>query len=389
MTDTVTPYRIDIPQPVLDDLAERLARTRLPGPLPGDGWDTGVPVAHLARLVAYWRDDYDWRAQEAALNRFPQFTTVIDGQLVHLVHVRSAEPGALPLLLTHGWPGSFVEFLGIVDALTDPVAHGGRAEDAFDVVIPSIPGFGFSGPVTEAWDLTRTAAAWAELMRRLGYDRFGLQGGDLGATVGPRVGRLVPDRVVGVHTNGGPGPFPRLPLSPADDAALSDLDRDRVRRIEAFLRDEGGYLAIQSTRPQTLSYGLTDSPAGQLAWVVDKLRAWTWPLAAPPEDVLGIDRLLTDVMLYWLTGTAGSSAYVGYATAAWGAPQPRSTVPTAALVLAHDVGIRRFSETENTITRWTDVDHGGHFAAMEEPALLVADLRAFFGPLRHAGRPAR
>jgi pimeloyl-ACP methyl ester carboxylesterase len=382
--DDVRPFRIDVPQAQLDDLTERLARTRFAAPLPGDGWDTGVPVAYLRGLVGYWRDGYDWRAQERALNAHPHFTTAIDGQPIHFLHVRSPEPDALPLVLTHGWPGSFVEFLDVIGPLTDPVAHGGVAADAFHLVIPSLPGFGFSAPVTgPGWDTTRTAAAWAELMRRLGYHRYGVQGGDIGAGVSPEVARLVPDAVVGVHVNGTLG-TPFHGPDEAEQATLTDLERDRLARVDAFMNEEFGYIAIQSTRPQTLAAGLVDSPVGQLAWIIDKFREWTHPRAAAPDDVLDRDRLLTNVMIYWLTGTAGSAAYVGYAQeSGWGVPKEPSGVPTGAIMFAHDVGVRRYAETENTITSWVDVpDRGGHFAALEEPALLVDDVRRFFRDLR-------
>jgi pimeloyl-ACP methyl ester carboxylesterase len=380
----IRPFRIDVPQADLDDLAERLARTRFPAPLPGDGWDTGVPVAYLRDLVEYWRSRYDWRTQEAALNEHPQFTTVIDGQPIHFLHVRSSEPDALPLVLTHGWPGSFVEFLDVIRPLTDPVAHGGNARDAFHLVIPTLPGFGFSGPVTEAgWDTSRIAAAWAELMRRLGYDSFGVQGGDIGAGVSPDIARLAPGAVVGVHVNGSLG-TPLHGPDEAEQATLTDLERDRVARVNAFMTEEFGYIAIQSTRPQTLAAGLVDSPAGQLAWIIDKFREWTHPRTALPDQVIDRDRLLTNVMMYWLTGTAESAAYVGYAQdSAWGATKEPSGVPTAAIMFAHDVGIRRYAETENTITHWVDApDRGGHFAALEEPYLLVDDIRTFFRGLQ-------
>ncbi len=383
MTEKITPFRIDIPQDRLDDLRERLERTIWPAPLPGDGWDTGVPTGWLRELADYWRTGYDWRAAEAQLNAYPQFTTVIDGQRIHFLHVRSPEPDALPLVLTHGWPGSVVEFLDLIGPLTDPAARGGDRADAFHLVIPSLPGFGFSGPTADAgWDTDRIARAWAELMRRLGYHRYGAHGGDMGGAVSPQLGRVAPDRVAGVHVNGPPG-LPPFPLPEEELATLSDLERDRVRRIAAFMQEEFGYIAIQSTRPQTLAYGLTDSPVGQLAWLMDKFREWTHPRETLPEKIIDRDRLLTNAMIYWLTGTAGSAAYVGYAQeSAWGAQKPNSGVPTAAIVFAHDVGIRRYAETENTITRWVDVDRGGHFAALEEPELLTDDLRTFFRDLR-------
>jgi pimeloyl-ACP methyl ester carboxylesterase len=384
MSDDITPFRVEIPQDQLDDLARRLEATRWPAALPGDDWDTGVPTAWLKELVDYWRTGYDWRAAETRLNEFPQFTTKIDGQRVHFLHVRSAEPNAFPLVLTHGWPGSVVEFLDLIGPLTDPRAHGGDPADAFHVVIPSLPGFGFSGPITDGgWDTDHIARAWAELMRLLGYERYGAQGGDIGASVSPQLGRVASDHVAGVHVNGGPGSLPPLPLSDDDLATLSEVERDRIGRIQAFMQEEFGYIAIQSTRPQTLAYGLTDSPVGQLAWIMDKFREWTHPRAALPDKIIDRDVLLTNVMIYWLTGTAGSSAYVGYAQAGgWGATNANSGVPTGALVFAHDVGIRRYAERENTITRWVDVDRGGHFAALEEPAALTADIREFFRDLR-------
>lgn len=281
-------------------------------------------------------------------------------------------------MLTHGWPGSVFEFLDLIGPLTEPddPAH------AFHVVIPSLPGFGLSGPTEEPWDTARTARSWVELMTRLGYDRFGVQGGDIGAGVSPEVGRVAPDRVIGVHVNGTPTFVPPDAVDGDTRADLSDLERDRLERVEVFMQREYGYIAVQSTRPQTLAYALTDSPVGQLAWMLDKFQAWTWPPERPADEILGIDRLLEHAALYWLTRTAGTSAYTGYATQSWGAPPEPSGVPTACLQLAHDIGIRRFVERENNVVRWTDIDRGGHFAAMEEPELLIEDLRSFFRTLR-------
>jgi len=378
-SNDITPFRLDVPEADLVDLRDRLARTRFPAPLPGDDWDTGVPVSYLRELVRYWRDEYDWRAAEAAINAWPQFTTEIDGTRIHFLHVRSPEPDALPLLLNHGWPGSVVEFLDLIGPLTDPAAHGGDAADAFHLVIPSLPGFGFSGPVPDAgWDADRIARAWAELMRRLGYTRYGVQGGDIGAAVSPAVGRAAPDRVVGVHVNGSLG-MPVTPMSDDELADLTDLERDRYERTQTFQREEMGYIAIQSTRPQTIGAALVDSPLGQLAWILDKAHAWTFPHDTLPDEVIGRDRLLTNVMLYWLTGLAGSAAYVGYACAGWGSPDSSSGVPTGVIMFAHDVGIRRLAETDNNITMWTDIpERGGHFAALEEPDTLAANIRGFF-----------
>jgi epoxide hydrolase len=375
---TMVPFTLEVPDAELADLRQRLDRTRWPAPLPGDDWSTGVPTAYLKQLAAAWRDDFDWRAAEARLNAFPQFVTDIDGTRIHFLHVRSGHPGALPLLLTHGWPGSVFEFLDVIGPLTDP----DDPADAFDVVIPSLPGFGLSGPTSEPWDTDRIARAWTVLMRELGYERFGVQGGDIGAAVSPAVARVAPDRVVGVHLNGSQAFVPPDAVDEGTKQALTDLERDRLERIGRFMQEEFGYIAVQSTRPQTLAYGLTDSPVGQLAWMVDKFRAWTWPQEAAPEDVLGVARLLEHVTLYWLTATAGTSAYTGYATTGWGGDEEPSGVPTAFLELAHDIGIRRFVEREHRVERWTDVDRGGHFAAMEEPELFVADVRGFFRSVR-------
>ena len=369
----IRPFTLAIEQSALDDLHDRLARTRFPAPLPGDDWDTGVPVAYLRGLVDHWRDAYDWRKEEARLNELPQFVTEIDGQPIHFVHVRSPREDATPLVLTHGWPGSFVEFLELIELL----------RDEFHLVVPSLPGFAFSSPVTDAgWDTMRTARAWVALMDRLGYERFGVQGGDIGAGVSPDVARVAPDRVIGVHVNGSLG-TPLHGPDEAERATLTPLERDRVARVEAFMAEEFGYIAIQSTRPQLIGAALVDSPVGLLAWIIDKFRQWTHPRGTLPDQIVDRDRLLTNVMLYWLTGTAGSAAYVGYASAgAWGEPEQRSPVPTAAIMFAHDVGIRRYAEAEHTIVRWTDVEgRGGHFAALEEPELLAADIREFFAGL--------
>jgi pimeloyl-ACP methyl ester carboxylesterase len=379
-------FWIEIPQADLEDLADRLARTRWPDELPGVGWSRGVPLDYVKELAEYWRTGYDWRRWEAKLNELPQFTTAIDAQNIHFLHVRSSEPDALPLILTHGWPGSVAEFMEIIGPLTDPRAHGGDPADAFHVVAPSIPGFGFSGPTREAgWTEQRVAQAWAELMRRLGYERYGAQGGDVGAGVSPKVGRVAPDRVVGVHVNAatvGFMPFP--PLEESELEELSDIEKARVDRIGQFMGDMFGYAQIQSTRPQTLAYGLTDSPVGQLAWIVEKFKEWTHPTAALPEDSVDRDHMLTNVMLYWLTATAGSSAriyYEGAHAGSWGAPE-RSTVPTGVAVFSEDISIRRYAEREHNIVHWTDFHRGGHFAAMEEPDLLVGDVRTFFRGLR-------
>ncbi len=385
MTNTheVRPYRIDIPQSTLDDLRDRLAGTRWPEQLPATGWERGVPVTYLKELAEYWAGGYDWRKHEAALNEYPQFTTTIDGQTIHFMHVRSAEPAALPLVLTHGWPGSVVEFLDVIGPLTDPRAHGGDPADAFHLVIPSLPGFGLSGPIREAgWDSHRIATAFAELMSRLGYQRYGAQGGDFGAFVSHDLGRVDPDHVVGVHVNAASmGFIPFGAVDPAELAELTDAEKARLDRMNKFLSDGNAYFQIQATRPQTLAYGLTDSPAGQLAWIVEKFKEWTQGPGLPEESV-DRDRMLTNVMLYWLTATAGSAANLYYEmihSSSWPAP---STVPTGVAVFAEDISIRRYAERSNAIVHWSEFDRGGHFAAMEAPDLLVGDIRKFFRDLR-------
>jgi pimeloyl-ACP methyl ester carboxylesterase len=350
------------------------------------GWSRGVPVDYLKGLVDYWRNDYDWRAQEVRLNELPQFTTTIDGANIHFLHVRSPEPDALPLIFTHGWPGSFVESLDVVGPLTDPRSHGGDPADAFHLVIPSIPGFGFSGPTTETgWTVERTAGAWAQLMELLGYERYGAQGGDMGAIISPDLGRVAKDRVVGVHVNAASvGFIPLGPVEEADLAALTEQDKVRLGMVRNFTTEEWGYNQLQSTRPQTIAFALADSPAGQLAWIAEKFKMWTDSSKELPEDAVDRDHLLTNVMIYWLTGTAGSSANLYYEnshTGSWNFPTP-SGVPTGVANFGQDVAIRHFAERSNTITHWTEFDTGGHFAAMETPDLLVTDVREFFRTLR-------
>ncbi|MET7734054.1 epoxide hydrolase family protein [Streptomyces sp. NPDC005402] len=368
----IRPFRIDIPQAQLDDLHTRLDLTRWPDELPETGWEYGASLPYLRELAAYWRGAYDWRKHEAALNELPQFVTGIDGAQVHFLHIRSARPDALPLILTHGWPGSVVEFLGVIGSLSED----------FHLVIPAIPGFGFSGPTRErGWNVNRVARAWAELMRRLGYERYGAQGGDLGALISPALARIAPESVVGVHVNAASVGF--IPLGPVDEEArkgLTDRELRSLASIAEFTTDGFGYNVLQSTRPQTLSYALTDSPVGQLAWIMEKFQAWTHSSAALPEDAIDRDTLLTNVMLYWLTGTAGSAARMYYENSHvpdW-FPTQTSGVPTAVANFGEDVAIRRWAEQVNTLVRWTEFDRGGHFAALEVPELLAGDVREFF-----------
>jgi epoxide hydrolase len=380
------PFQIEIPQAKLDDLHRRLADARWPQETANGGWDRGVPAAYLKELADYWRTDFDWRAAEARLNSRPQFITEIDGADVYFMHIRSPEPDARPLLLTHGWPGSVAEFDAIVGPLSDPRAHGGDPADAFHLVIPSIPGFGFSGPhQAPGWGTHRVAEAWAELMRRLGYDRYFAQGGDAGSVISLDLGRVDPDHVAGVHVN----MLLTFPSGdPAELAGLSDGDMARLGRMSKFDTELSAYMKLQSTRPQTVAYALTDSPVGQLAWIVEKFREWT-DSAKVPEDAISRDQMLTIVSIYWFTGTAGSSADLYYEDADMlrkigsgeAPPPPQVPVPVGVAVFPQDIllPIRRLAERDlANIARWTEFDRGGHFAAMEAPDLLTADVREFF-----------
>jgi pimeloyl-ACP methyl ester carboxylesterase len=370
----VRPFQLHVPHADLADLSDRLARTRWPDEIHGAGRRYGIPVADVRSLAEHWRSGYDWRAQEAELNRLPQFTTTIDGANVHLVHVRSPEPDALPLLMTHGWPGSVVEFLEVIGPLTNPRAHGGDPADAFHLVLPHIPGFALSGPTTQpGWDLARVATAWAELMRRLGYARYGAQGGDWGHAITLQLAALAPEQVLGIHLN---TLLTLPPHDPRQAEALTTADRARLERVRQAMPELSGYAQIQATRPQTLAYGLADSPVGQLAWIAEKFHEWADPASSIPRD-----RLLTNVMLYWLTGTAASSARLYYETAHSATPQPNpSSVPVGVAVFAHDLAapVRRLAEQHHHIVHWSELPHGGHFAALEQPELFTQDLRAFF-----------
>ncbi len=389
--EALRPFRIDVPQSDLDDLYGRLDRTRWPDELPGVGWAYGAPRGYLQELAHYWRHAYDWRAAEAELNQWPQFTTTIDGANVHFAHIRSPEPDATPLLMTHGWPGSIVEFADVIGPLTRPRAHGAPDAEAFHLVLPSIPGFGFSGPTVQTgWELKRVAAAFAALMERLGYERYGVQGGDWGAGISRELGRTRPERVTGVHLNLLPNAFQATEPTPEELAPLDPGERERASaswaRFQAWSRDRQGYADIQATRPQTLAYGLTDSPVGQLAWIVEKFKEWT-DSEHRPEDAVDRDRMLTNVMLYWLTGTAGSSARIYYERAHadyWGTPPEPSATPTALAVFPHDnfIPLRHIADRTNNVVQWTEYDRGGHFPALEQPALLVDDIRRFFRSLK-------
>ncbi|GAA3262545.1 epoxide hydrolase family protein [Nonomuraea helvata] len=371
-TAEIRDFRIEIPQADLDDLAERLARVRWTHELPGAGGDYGVPLPYVQSLVQRWRDGYDWRAWEAKLNSCPQFTTTIDGQNVHFLHVRSPEPDATPLLLTHGWPTTVVEYLDVIGPLSDPRAHGGDPADAFHLVIPSIPGFGFSGPTAErGWDRYRIARAWAELMRRLGYARYGAHGNDCGSHISPEVGRCDPEHVIGVHVT---QVFSFPSGDPAELAGLSEEDQKKVQFLQWWTDNSGAYDKLQSTAPQTLAHALADSPVGQLGWNAQ--------LLGPNLDA---DYVLTNTMIYWLTNTAASAARLYYEDFhAEDKPAEPTTVPLGLANFAWDFpSIRPLAERDHkNIVSWNVYGTGSHFAAHDVPDLLIDDLRGFFRRLR-------
>jgi len=381
----IEPFRIAVPDSVLTDLRERLARTRFPDEIPGSGWTYGTNLAYLKELVAYWRDRYDWRKAEAELNRFPQFRAKVDGLGIHFIHRKGVGPKPLPLVITHGWPGSVAEFTEIIEPLADPAKHGGDAADAFDVIAPSMPGYGFSDHATEpGMNPQKIAALWVELMRGLGYERFGAQGGDWGAMVTTYLGLEHAAHLVGIHLN-------MVIAIPEDTKNLDGVTSDEVAALmeaRQWLQDETGYQKIQGTKPQTLAYGLNDSPAGLAAWIVEKFRTWS-DCGGDVERRFTKDRLLTNIMLYWLPETANSSCRLYYEamhTGTWAARGLHVDVPTGCAIFPREMvrPPRAWAEKAFNVKRFTKFESGGHFAAMEEPKALVEDIRAFFRPLRGA-----
>jgi pimeloyl-ACP methyl ester carboxylesterase len=384
--DEVTPFRIEVPQDALGDLRGRLGRTRWPEAETVDDWSQGVPLSYLRELCRHWAEDYDWRATERRLNLLPQFRTEVDGLGIHFLHVRSPHPDALPVVLTHGWPGSVVEFLKVIGPLTDPTAHGGDAADAFHLVIPSLPGYGFSDrPTRPGWGVERIARAWARLMARLGYRRYGAQGGDWGTSISTAIAQQDPEHVAGIHLT--------PPLAPPDPATLDDLtDRERaaLASLEHAAEWESGYSQEHATRPQTIGYALVDSPAALCAWIVEKLWAWT-DHDGQLETVLTRDELLDNVMLYWLPGTGASSARLYWESIRqvnrWisGPVTDTVAVPTGCSIFPRELqrpsrrwAARRFLD----IRWWNELDKGGHFAAFEQPELFVNEVRSFFRLVR-------
>ena len=375
MSSEITTFRIDIPETELKDLRERLRLTRWPEPETVHDWSQGVPLDYLRALCEYWRDGYDWRAAEARLNEFPQFRTEIDGVDIHFLHVRSPHEDARPLIMTHGWPGSVVEFLKVIGPLTDPVAYGGDAADAFHLVCPSLPGYGFSGkPARAGWGLGQIADAWDELMTRLGYHSYGAQGGDWGAGVTAAIGARHPGRVTGIHLN--------MVIVPPDPATMDDLTEQEQSALAAmkYYRDwDSGYSKEQSTRPQTVGYGLVDSPVGLCAWIVEKFWSWT-DCDGDPANVLTRDEMLDDVMLYWLPGAGASSARLYWES--FGKPSAGTVnVPVGCSLFPKEIfrASRRWAEKQFPDLRyWNEPAKGGHFAAFEQPDAFVGEVRAAF-----------
>lgn len=381
MTDLVRPFTIAVPDAVLADLKSRLRNTRWPEAELVPDWNQGAPLKWIQDICRYWAETYDWRAREVLLNRFAQFTTEIDGLDIHFLHVRSPHANALPLIITHGWPGSFVEFHKVIEPLTDPTKHGGRAEDAFHVVCPSLPGFAFSGkPTTTGWGVARIARAFASLMARLGYARYGAQGGDWGSAVTTALGALDPQHCAAIHVTLAMGTRPRVEGEPSPEEARA------LQGIKHYADWDSGYSKQQSTRPQTLGYGLTDSPAGQAAWILEKFWAWT-DCDGHPENILGRDELLDNVMLYWATASATSSARLY-----WESFRPESrtpltvAVPTGVAVFPKEIvaPVRKWMAAGSfaNITHWSEMAKGGHFAAFEQPDSFVGEVRTFFATVR-------
>jgi pimeloyl-ACP methyl ester carboxylesterase len=375
----VTPFRIDVPDDVLADLHQRLRGTRWPEAETVDDWSQGIPLAYVQDLCRYWTDEYDWRRSEARLNAFPQFRTTIDGLGIHFVHVRSPQEGALPLIMTHGWPGSIVEFHKVIGPLVDPAAHGGDPADAFHVVCPSLPGYGFSDkPARHGWGVDRIAGAWADLMGRLGYRRYGAQGGDWGAAVTTSMGHQDVEHLAGIHLN--------MPVALPDPASMGDLSESEQAALAALThydKWDSGYSKQQSTRPQTLGYGLVDSPAGECAWIVEKFWSWT-DCDGDPLNVLSRDELLDNVMLYWVPGTGASSGRLYWESFRHFDREP-VTVPTGCSIFPKEIirSSRRWVEQRfSDLRHWNELDKGGHFAAFEQPEAFVNELRVFFRLVR-------
>ena len=382
----IRPFSIHVPQDVLDDLQIRLAETRWPDEIPDSGWDYGTNLSYMRELAQYWRTEYDWRAQERALNEFRNYRADLDGLGIHFIHQQGKGPDPFPLVISHGWPGSVVEMLRIIPMLTDPAAHGADPSDSFDVVVPSLPGYGFSDKPTErGMSNIRMAGIWHKLMTEgLRYQRFGAQGGDWGGMISSRLGFDFPESVAGVHLNLMTG----VPAFRGDpDPPLTEAEREFMRRARRWFDDEGGYFHLQRTKPQTLGFGLNDSPVALAAWIIEKFRTWS-DCGGNPENSYTRDELLTNIMLYWVNRNGPSSVrhyFFENRVDNWRfQPGERVAVPCAVALFPVEINRppREWAERTHNIQRWTVMPRGGHFAAMEQPALLAEDVRAFFRPLR-------
>src|SRR6266403_2200985 len=380
-TEDVTPFEVHEPQAALDDLKKRLANARWPDKEPVTDWSQGVPLAKAQALVEYWRTRYDWRRVESTLNGLPQFRTHIDGLGIYYIHGRSKHENALPIILTHGWPGSIIEFLQVIGPLVDPTAHGGKADEAFHVGVPSLPGFGFSDKPTEAgWRLPRIANAWAALMARLGYSRYVAQGGDWGAGVTSWMPKQREPRLAAIHLN-----LPILfPPPPPPPAGYTAVEQAALAQLVKYGSDGSGYASIQGTRPQTLGYGLADSPIGQAMWIYEKFQAWS-DNKGDPAEAISVDRMLDDISLYWLTDTAASSARLYYESFAKDFVRMTLDMPVAVSIFIGDLFVPPKPWGDRTYSKlfyWNEVPEGGHFAAFEQPELFVAELRKSFAQVR-------
>lgn len=375
----ITPFKIEITDEQLNDLKQRLSNTRWAEQETVNDWSQGIPLAYTKDICEYWANDYDWRDREAKLNRFPQFKTTIQGLGIHFIHVISPEPKARPLIMTHGWPGSIVEFQKVIEPLTNPVAHGGKAEDAFHVVCPSLPGYGFSDkPNEHGWNLEKIADAWAELMARLGYQQYVAQGGDWGSLVTTCIGGQDPEHCQGIHLN-------MAVALPTEDSLdnLTEFEQQAIASMQHYEQKDSGYSKQQSTRPQTLGYGLVDSPVAQAAWIIEKFWSWT-DCNGHPENVLSRDEMLDNVMLYWLPANGASSARL-YWESFVSPPTNDIDIPVAVSIFPHEIfrASQRWCEARfDKLAYYNVLDKGGHFAAFEQPESFVSEVRAAFGAIR-------
>jgi pimeloyl-ACP methyl ester carboxylesterase len=382
----ISPYKIAIPRAELEDLQERIRCTRWPNEIKNSGWERGVPLAYARKLADHWLHTFDWKKQEAWLNKYEQFMAEIDGQPIHFFHAKSKEKNALPLMLLHGWPSSNVEFVKMIDALIDPAAHGGKAEDAFHVILPTTPGFGLSSPMEEHWDASRTAKAYSQLMKELGYEKWGVHGGDVGSDIAGEINHI-DKNVVGVHVS---TDMPSILWyatftgnDPMKNPNFSDAEKEALQELMQKHGEDGGYLEIQRTRPSTIGYLLNDSPVGQLTWIAEKFKFWTGAGEKLPEEAVDLDQMLTNISLYWFTRSGASAADFLctnlHAQRDWSRP---SLAPMGMAVFSAKSTARAMQDPEKQIPHWSEFKEGGHFPAMEVPELLVGDLRKFFHNLR-------